>query len=99
MLKDYDYTILDHLEKANVVADALSRKNQEKLMILTSQEVLIKEFKKLEIEVKYPNESEEQLYMMEVRLTLLDKIKELQEKDEECEKNKKVNSRKRIWKI
>ena len=41
-----------HPGKANVVADALSRK--ERLNILTSSEELIKDFEKLEIEVQIP---------------------------------------------
>lgn len=31
LLKDYDYTILYHLGKANVVADALSKKSMGNL--------------------------------------------------------------------
>ena len=75
------------------MVDALSRKNQEKLIMLTSQEELIKEFENLEIEVKCSNKSEEQLYMMEVRPTLLDKVK--QEMDKECERIKKRIAKKR----
>ncbi|KAL8104528.1 hypothetical protein AgCh_028665 [Apium graveolens] len=47
LIKDYDYTINYHPGKANVVADALSRK--ERLNMITSSEELIKEFEKLEI--------------------------------------------------
>lgn len=40
LLKDYDCTILYHPEKANVVANALSMKNHEVLLMLTAQEEL-----------------------------------------------------------
>ncbi|KAL8134291.1 hypothetical protein AgCh_009363 [Apium graveolens] len=48
LIKDYDYTINYHPGKANVVADALSRK--ERLNMIISSEELIKEFEKFEIE-------------------------------------------------
>ena len=44
LFKDYDCIILYHSGKANVVMDALSWKNQEKLTMLTIQKELIKEF-------------------------------------------------------
>ena len=47
LIKDYDCTINYHPGKANVVADALSRK--ERLNMLTSSEELIKDFEKMEI--------------------------------------------------
>ena len=54
LIKDYDCEILYHPGKANVVADALSRKGREKLFQLTTQEELIRDMEKLEIEVKGP---------------------------------------------
>ena len=50
MIKDYDCEILYHPGKANVVADALSRKGREKLKMLTVQEEPIKELERMEIE-------------------------------------------------
>ncbi|KAL8120200.1 hypothetical protein AgCh_017373 [Apium graveolens] len=50
LIKGYDCEILYHLGKANVVADALNRK--ERLKRITTLEDLIREFEKLEIEVK-----------------------------------------------
>ena len=43
----------------------------------------------MELEVKSPKESDETLYVMEAYPTLLDKIKEAQCRDEECEKMRK----------
>ena len=37
LLKDYDYQILYHFEKANIVADALSRKSMESLAHIAEQ--------------------------------------------------------------
>ena len=43
LIKDYDYVIDYHPEKANVVADALSRKIVQKLRTLNAQMLLINE--------------------------------------------------------
>ena len=50
LIKDYDCEILYYPGKGNVVADALSRKERLK-MIITAEE-LIRDFEKMEIEVK-----------------------------------------------
>ena len=76
LIKDYDCEILYHPGKANVVADALSRKGSEKLMMLTAQKELVKEMARMELDVKSPRESDETLFAMEARPILLDKIKE-----------------------
>ena len=48
LLKDYDCQILYHSGKANVVADALSRKSMESLShISTQKRELVKELKSL----------------------------------------------------
>ena len=76
MIKDYDCEILYHPGKANVVADALSRKGKERLLTITIQEELIRDMEKLELEVSYPGEADEKIFFMEVSPTLLDRIKE-----------------------
>lgn len=50
LIKDYDCEILYHPGMANVVVDALSRK--ERLKMVISIEELIREFEKVEIDVK-----------------------------------------------
>ena len=77
LIKDYDCTINYHPGKANVVADALSRK--ERLNLIASSEKLIKEMESLEIEVCIPKSTSEMLCMMTFQPTLLDKIKRCQE--------------------
>ena len=77
LIKDYDVSINYHPGKANVVADALSRK--ERLNLLTSSEYLIKEFDRLEIEVRVPENSTEMIYAMTFQPELLEKIRRCQE--------------------
>ena len=89
LIKDYDCEILYHPGKANIVADALSRKAREKLLKLTTQEELVKDFERLKLEIRYPVEAEEQLMTITASPTLLDRIKEAQEKDEDCDIIKK----------
>ncbi|KAL8100489.1 hypothetical protein AgCh_032666 [Apium graveolens] len=60
LIKDYDCEILYHPEKANVVADALSRK--ERLKMIMSSKELIRDFEKIEIEVKVIAAGTEKLF-------------------------------------
>ena len=77
LIKDYDCTINYHPGKANVVADALSRK--ERLNMVTSSEELIKEFEKLEIEVCYTDSVDARIYTLTFQPELLEKIRRCQE--------------------
>ncbi|KAL8156048.1 hypothetical protein AgCh_001214 [Apium graveolens] len=60
LIKDYDCAINYHPGKTNIVADALSCK--ERLNMLTSSEELIKDFKKMEIEVQTSEFGGEAIY-------------------------------------
>ncbi|XP_020112142.1 uncharacterized protein LOC109726763 [Ananas comosus] len=88
LLKNYDLTILYHPRKANVVADALSRKSTQNLaMLVTSQPPLIEEMTQLELEVVAPD-TPLRLMPLVVQPTLMDRIKEKQVLDEELQRNR-----------
>ncbi|KAL8102858.1 hypothetical protein AgCh_027400 [Apium graveolens] len=72
--------------KANVVADTLSRK--ERLNTLTSLEELIKDFKKMEIEVQTPEFGGEAIYAMSFQPEILENIRCCQEQVMNREKDK-----------
>ena len=59
LIKDYDCTINYHPGKANMVADALSRK--EKLKMTISSPELIEEFERLELGVRISGEGNERI--------------------------------------
>jgi hypothetical protein len=50
-VKDYDCEILYHPGKANVVADALSRKVAHSAALITKQAPLLRDFERAEIAV------------------------------------------------
>ena len=53
LLKDYDLTISYHPRKANVIADALSRKSAGNLAtLLTTQKHILEDLRKMRIEVR-----------------------------------------------
>lgn len=87
MFKDYDCILYYHPGKANVVADALTRK--ERLMIIVSQEEIIREFEALGLDVNFLAGRVESRNSIEVRPTIIGRIRELQELDEECIKMKR----------
>jgi hypothetical protein len=85
LIKDYDMSLQYHLGKANVVADALSRKSYVNgLTVGDLPEDLCEQFKELILEIV----PEGFLASLEVQPTLMDKIKEAQKLDKEIEEIK-----------
>ena len=89
LIKDYDCEILYHPGKANVEADALSRKGSEKLSMLTTQNELIIAMAKMELEVKLPEEAVEMLFSMETQPTIVERVRGVQLSNEECKQMQK----------
>jgi len=52
-LKDYDFQLMYHSGKANVVADALSRKSVYMSSLMIEEQKLIEQFRDLNLEVKF----------------------------------------------
>ena len=74
LLKDYDLTINYHPKKANIVADALSRKSSAKLVVLiTSQKTVLVDLERLGIEVRL-YEANSQITNLIVQPTLITRI-------------------------
>ena len=92
MLKDYDCQILYHPGKANVVADALSRKSMGSLSHIAEQKKkIVKEVHNLLNEgcsLELPN-SQPMIAQFRVKLNLLDQIKAAQNVDPEMKELKK----------
>ena len=78
LIKDYDCTINYHPGKANIVADALSRK--DKLKMLISAEELIQEFERLELEVNISGQGGEGLFEIRIKPEVIRKIKRCEQK-------------------
>ncbi|KAL0548949.1 hypothetical protein IC582_013427 [Cucumis melo] len=73
LVKDYDCEILYHPGKANVVADALSRKVAHSAALITKQAPLLRDFERAEIAVSV-GEITSQLAQLSVQSTLRQKI-------------------------
>ena len=82
LIKDYDVSINYHPGKANVVADALSRKSSKgHLSALTCQQCIIEEFRRLKIEVTSNPERVAICNRLVVKPTLIDRIQAAQLED------------------
>ncbi|KAA0067849.1 pol protein [Cucumis melo var. makuwa] len=73
LVKDYDCEILYHPSKANVVADALSRKVLHSAALITKQAPLLRDFERAEIAISV-GEVTSQLAQLSVQLTLRQRI-------------------------
>jgi hypothetical protein len=83
LIKDYDISIQYHPGKANVVADALSRKNFGSLYSLTTQPRMVQELNHMKIEVLQESKSDDVLASFKIESELIAKIKEGQREDGE----------------
>ena len=89
LLKDYDCQILYHPGKANVVADALSRKSMGSLAHVAEQKKeMVKELSKLFSEGLSLEmlETQPMIAQFRVRSKLIDEIRAAQIADTECQK-------------
>ena len=78
LIKDYDLEILYHPGKANVVADALSRKKQVNVAaMITSQKEIIEDLRRLDVEVVL-EDVEVRLSSLRIQPDLLSRIKAAQ---------------------
>jgi hypothetical protein len=88
LIKDYDCVISYHLGKANVVADALSRKSRSEIACLKAlPHNLRMDIEKLDMEIVI-GEVQALMVKLEVKSTLLEDIRMTQEKDEEINRIK-----------
>ena len=87
LIKDYDLNIQYHPSKANVVADALSRKSYcSNLMVCQEQPELCDEMEKLKLEII----DQRQLNEMTIKYDLKNRIKQAQKQFSEIQKLRKA---------
>ncbi|KAL0534153.1 hypothetical protein IC582_028437 [Cucumis melo] len=89
LVKDYDCEILYHPGKANVVADALSRKVAHSAALITKQTPLLRDFERAEIAVSV-SEVTAQLAQLSVQPTLRQKIIAAQWNDPYLAENRRM---------
>nr|GEW45700.1 retrotransposon protein, putative, Ty3-gypsy subclass [Tanacetum cinerariifolium] len=82
LLKDYDVNIQYHPRKANMVADALSRKNSGTMGCLKIQPEIIKDLEIMEVELVVHG-SEDYIASLKIEPNLILQIKEAQKEDDE----------------
>jgi hypothetical protein len=93
LIKDYDCVINYHSGKANVVADALSRKSKSEITCLKALPHNLKiDIEKLDMEIMI-REVQTLMAKLEVKSTLLEDICMAQEKDEEINRIKERASK------
>ena len=83
LVKDYDCVINYHPGKANVVADALSRKSTQNtaVLALTQKSELI-ELQKMDVEIVQQGSVEAKFAALTLQPTLIDRIQQGQQVDE-----------------
>ncbi|XP_057251739.1 uncharacterized protein LOC130591822 [Beta vulgaris subsp. vulgaris] len=81
-IKDYDFDIQYHEGKANVVADALSRKTSHTLSTMVVADQLCLDFQKMNLEVMQYGEVEKIFSVSTIQPSMFDQIREAQLKDE-----------------
>ena len=89
LIKDYDCTIHHHLGKANVVADALSRKSSGRLSCITCSRVEnVMELRRMGVELTMTDKGA-LVGHLTVRPLLITRIRELQAEDAFLDNKKK----------
>jgi hypothetical protein len=96
LIKDYDCVISYHPGKANVVADALSRKSRSEVAGLKALPHNLKiDIEKLDMEIVI-GEVQALMAKLEIKSTLLEDIRMAQEKDEKINRIKEKASKGRV---
>ncbi|KAK7282219.1 hypothetical protein RIF29_10839 [Crotalaria pallida] len=91
-LKDYEIELQYHPGKANVVADALSRKSLHVSALMIKETKLIEEFRDLNLGMEIGSRSMI-LGQLTVSSGFMERIKELQPKDEELQAKKELSDK------